>query len=199
MTTTLTPVCRQRGLDLLDALSSLPGQFDDPLGYEAGDANLYRYVGNSPTNWIDPSGLVTDEQVWQKIDYPAKPGKPYRDWPVNSQVINRSDEPCWVYTPGGPNGWLQPGESTSYWRDEGDFVLIGEDWYKIGVGTGTVVPGGVNKFNNLTGFCSKLDPLPEPPPGAVFPPGPPPPTVKPSPEPSDWPPPLLKPPLLRPY
>ena len=29
----------------------------DPLGYEAGDANLYRYVGNSPTNATDPSGL----------------------------------------------------------------------------------------------------------------------------------------------
>jgi hypothetical protein len=25
----------------------------------AGDANLYRYVGNSPTNATDPSGLIT--------------------------------------------------------------------------------------------------------------------------------------------
>ncbi len=29
----------------------------DPIGFAAGDANLYRYVGNSPTNAIDPSGL----------------------------------------------------------------------------------------------------------------------------------------------
>jgi RHS repeat-associated protein len=29
----------------------------DPLGFDAGDANLYRYVGNSPTNATDPSGL----------------------------------------------------------------------------------------------------------------------------------------------
>jgi predicted Zn-dependent protease len=28
-----------------------------PLGFEAGDANLYRYVSNSPTNLVDPSGL----------------------------------------------------------------------------------------------------------------------------------------------
>jgi hypothetical protein len=28
-----------------------------PLGYEAGDANLYRYVSNSPTLFIDPRGL----------------------------------------------------------------------------------------------------------------------------------------------
>lgn len=29
----------------------------DPIGYEAGDNNLYRYVGNSPVNYTDPSGL----------------------------------------------------------------------------------------------------------------------------------------------
>jgi hypothetical protein len=29
----------------------------DPIGFEAGDANLYRYVGNGPTDGTDPSGL----------------------------------------------------------------------------------------------------------------------------------------------
>jgi RHS repeat-associated protein len=29
----------------------------DPLSFSAGDANLYRYVGNHPTNATDPSGL----------------------------------------------------------------------------------------------------------------------------------------------
>jgi RHS repeat-associated protein len=29
----------------------------DPLGFGAGDSNLYRYVGNGPTNDTDPSGL----------------------------------------------------------------------------------------------------------------------------------------------
>ena len=28
------------------------------LGFNAGDANLYRYVGNNPTNLTDPSGLA---------------------------------------------------------------------------------------------------------------------------------------------
>ena len=28
----------------------------DPIGFDAGDANLYRYVGNSPLNFTDPSG-----------------------------------------------------------------------------------------------------------------------------------------------
>jgi len=29
----------------------------DPIGFQAGDANLYRYVGNGPTTRTDPSGL----------------------------------------------------------------------------------------------------------------------------------------------
>jgi hypothetical protein len=29
----------------------------DPLGFAAGDANLYRYVGNDPTDFTDPDGL----------------------------------------------------------------------------------------------------------------------------------------------
>lgn len=30
---------------------------EDPVGFAAGDTNLYRYVGNSPTNVSDPTGL----------------------------------------------------------------------------------------------------------------------------------------------
>ena len=31
---------------------------EDPIGFAAGDANLYRYVFNNPVNFRDPSGLV---------------------------------------------------------------------------------------------------------------------------------------------
>ncbi|WP_156804809.1 CARDB domain-containing protein [Synechococcus sp. PCC 6312] len=34
---------------------------EDPIGFRAGDTNLYRYVGNSPTNFTDPSGLQLSE------------------------------------------------------------------------------------------------------------------------------------------
>lgn len=32
----------------------------DPIRFDAGDANLYRYVGNDPLNWGDPAGLQRD-------------------------------------------------------------------------------------------------------------------------------------------
>jgi RHS repeat-associated protein len=37
---------------------STVGRFisEDPIGFAAGDTNIYRYVANSPTNWVDPSG-----------------------------------------------------------------------------------------------------------------------------------------------
>jgi RHS repeat-associated protein len=35
---------------------------EDPIGFNAGDGNLTRYVGNSPVNWNDPSGL--EEEVF---------------------------------------------------------------------------------------------------------------------------------------
>jgi RHS repeat-associated protein len=32
---------------------------EDLIGFAGGDANLYRYVGNSPVNFVDPFGLLT--------------------------------------------------------------------------------------------------------------------------------------------
>ncbi|CBN53847.1 hypothetical protein OSCI_300001 [Kamptonema sp. PCC 6506] len=42
---------------------------EDTIGFGGGDANLYRYVGNSPTNYTDPSG----EQVPVAIPVTAPP------------------------------------------------------------------------------------------------------------------------------
>lgn len=39
----------------------------DPIGFEAGDANLYRYVLNSPINYTDPSGNNPLTNVWNWI------------------------------------------------------------------------------------------------------------------------------------
>jgi hypothetical protein len=47
---------------------SATGRFwqQDPIGFSAGDGNLYRYVGNGPTNYTDPSGLVDTSGFDQK-------------------------------------------------------------------------------------------------------------------------------------
>ena len=36
----------------------------DPFGIAAGDINLYRYVGNGVTTWIDPSGRLRWPDTW---------------------------------------------------------------------------------------------------------------------------------------
>jgi RHS repeat-associated protein len=54
----------ETGLDYYRAryYDSANGRFisEDPLGFGAGDGNLTRYVGNSPTNGTDPSGLSAE-------------------------------------------------------------------------------------------------------------------------------------------
>jgi RHS repeat-associated protein len=57
---------------------SAVGKFisEDPIGFNAGDSNLSRYVGNSSVNWEDPSGL----DVWIEN---AAPGQT----PLNHQKI----------------------------------------------------------------------------------------------------------------
>jgi RHS repeat-associated protein len=42
----------------------------DPIGHAGGDANLYGYVGNAPTVWTDPEGLVG----WPPIAPPYEGG-----------------------------------------------------------------------------------------------------------------------------
>ena|GEM_PF-901938 len=49
----------------------------DPSGFSAGDPNLYRYVGNGPTNGTDPSGLADDpvNELFNRLDQ-RTPGTP---------------------------------------------------------------------------------------------------------------------------
>jgi RHS repeat-associated protein len=58
--------------------SPIMGRFQsvDPMGFPAGDANLYRYVGNRPTNSIDPSGLLSKEaqQLLDEYEQAVKDG-----------------------------------------------------------------------------------------------------------------------------
>ena len=39
---------------------------EDPISFSSGDANLYRYCGNSPTNYTDPSGNSWVSHWWNE-------------------------------------------------------------------------------------------------------------------------------------
>jgi hypothetical protein len=60
----------------------------DPLGFEAGDPNLYRFVGNAPVNAMDLSGLAPQ---------PAElKGNAYGDWEYEfAQIVPRNPTYSW--------------------------------------------------------------------------------------------------------
>jgi RHS repeat-associated protein len=52
----------------------------DPLGFAAGDANLYRYVQNSPLNYVDSTGRGPDFLDWVLNGFSSPYGKPNPKW-----------------------------------------------------------------------------------------------------------------------
>jgi RHS repeat-associated protein len=49
-------------------------QQEDPISFDGGDSNLHRYVGNGPTNAIDPSGL----EVYLDLKRPPRKNHNFR-------------------------------------------------------------------------------------------------------------------------
>ncbi len=45
---------------------------EDPKGFDAGDYNLYRYVGNDPLDKADPMGLLPPKIVYENIEKKKK-------------------------------------------------------------------------------------------------------------------------------
>jgi hypothetical protein len=53
---------------------------EDSSGFSAGDANLYRYVGNDSTNRTDPSGLI-EVANYQNLEEPSSGTPVFEDIP----------------------------------------------------------------------------------------------------------------------
>ena len=55
---------------------------EDPIGFEAKDTNLYRYVGNRPIDTVDPSGATSTELIaLLNIAQPRTPGSSIYRYP----------------------------------------------------------------------------------------------------------------------
>jgi hypothetical protein len=61
---------------------------EDPIGFKAGDSNLYRYVANNPVNGTDPSGLVYG---WNSHSYPLWLGGSGNQIVADLSGISRAD------------------------------------------------------------------------------------------------------------
>lgn len=66
---------------------------EDPIGFEGGDTNLFRYVGNSPLNYIDSSGLCRIELRYR----PRLFGDTYADFHADIVITeNTSSTVFWA-------------------------------------------------------------------------------------------------------
>lgn len=83
----------------------------DPIGFAAGDVNLYRYVGNVVVRFVDPRGL----QPPATIQSPVEPSRPISD------IINPGiDWPSIIANPGGffPPIIINPGQAIDDWWED---------------------------------------------------------------------------------
>ena len=115
----------------LTETSNERGVFENgsPLGFAGGDTNLTRYVGNSPTNYTDPSGLA------------ATALQPHVDWTRWSydqmQAWQRAFHVKWIWDDQRNDFFdRRTGMSYKYWRSQQYGVRYG----KIGPPSPSPIP-----------------------------------------------------------
>lgn len=80
---------------------------EDPLAFEGGDVNLYRYVGNSPANATDPTGMAEwAGGSWNPLNLSF--------WPDSG----KTNPSWWDLYPGNLNPFSSPQPSVD-WGDTG--------------------------------------------------------------------------------
>jgi len=84
----------------------------DPIGFEAGDANTYRYVGNRSTTSLDPTGLFDSTTEYYVTDFFGGYfeflfGGRVPTAASNARHVNRCGRPKEIVPPhGGPGGFV---------------------------------------------------------------------------------------------
>ena len=79
---------------------------EDPIGFAAGDANLYRYVGNEVTGAVDPSGLIDNDRQWDILYRQIPPV------PLNASCSNSYESDDYV-----PKRWENAIQRNGYGND----------------------------------------------------------------------------------
>jgi len=103
---------------------------EDPIEFNGGDTNLYAYVGDSPTNFTDPTGTI-----WHpRWPFWPKPGKPRRP-------PQKCDAPPKPTRPRLPPDFCQEmhDATTTVNLTAGGLVVVGTGLDFTGVGTGAGV------------------------------------------------------------
>jgi uncharacterized protein RhaS with RHS repeats len=97
----------------------------DPIGFRAGDSNLYRYVGNDPADATDPSGLREDKPILFKNRETEK--KKEHDEYIAKQEIGKKalkDDVVVVKTLKDLTDHVKPGVAFKYVVVDGKLVVI---------------------------------------------------------------------------
>jgi RHS repeat-associated protein len=127
----------------------------DPLGL-APDVNPYRYVGNSPTNAIDPTGRVSvgDDPNWPPP--PGKIGPPKPNWSDATGALHHTFHEMVMFIPKCDNPGLTAQQLRDGLRDHlQKFDLFNEGankWARVDV------KGNLARFNllGLPGYFSDI-------------------------------------------
>jgi RHS repeat-associated protein len=116
---------------------------EDPIGFGGGDTNLGRYVGNGPTNAVDPSGFAQNPMPPVVQGVPVLVPGPAGQGPISPSTPN------WLKPP-PTNGWKSPfggidipGQVTDAyyfqmerWRKQWEAMgrlpmYAGKEWYEV--------------------------------------------------------------------
>jgi len=104
---------------------------EDPIGFTAGDENLYRYCGNRPVLLVDPTGFQASvdagQGVFQLPEFPILPSS--QDRPVIEEFLAEKVFGPWA---AWAERWLDVGEGRVYVR--GKLWVEGEAISHLGRG-----------------------------------------------------------------
>ncbi|HUT92888.1 MAG TPA: RHS repeat-associated core domain-containing protein [Thermoguttaceae bacterium] len=109
---------------------------EDPIGFAAGDANLYRYCGNSPTNATDPSGKIVPLIIMAMLYGTYKANQAEAQYDEISQMYGKAE-----WTQEDAAHFRELSESAQWNSATANITAVAGGAYLAGMGLGTVYAG----------------------------------------------------------